>query len=140
MMQLLLKTLLGQNLGLITITCNHCAHRGCWIEALKDGNGHWVYCPKCKKTDVHVFPEGYDNCMNTIKLEIAKRRNQSPIKISPDCKNPIEEIQSYKYEHGKRIATHANPSTIIKYEHAAKNINNPGENPKPKKPSKGDKK
>lgn len=73
LLQLFMKTLLGRNLGLITITCNHCGYRGCWINSLKDGNGHWVYCPKCKKTDVHVFPDGYDNCMNAIKLEIAKK-------------------------------------------------------------------
>jgi len=121
LMQLFIKTLMGKKLGTI-IKCNHCSFEPCWIEGLPNGTGHWVYCPKCKKTDIHVFPEGYDNCMNTIKLEIAKRRNQSPIKICPDCKKLIEEMQSYKYEH------------------AAKNLYDPGKNPKPKKPLKGDKK
>ena len=72
LLQLFVKTLLGKKLG-TTITCNHCGFSPCWIEGLKDGNGHWVYCPKCKKTDIHVFPEGYDNCMETIQTEITKR-------------------------------------------------------------------
>lgn len=71
MMQLLLKTMLGMDLGLITITCNHCNHRGCWIEGIGDGTGHWVYCPKCEKTDVHVFPMGYATCMEKIQERIA---------------------------------------------------------------------
>jgi len=112
MMQLFLKTLLGKSLGLITITCNHCGYRGCWIEALKDGNGHWVFCPKCKKTDIHVFPEGYNTCMNTIQTEIAKKTKlqglSSPppivdetqrMKIDLKCKPLIKEIQAYKYDH-----------------------------------------
>lgn len=122
MMQLFLKTLMGKNLGLITITCNHCGYRGCWIEGLKDGNGHWVYCPKCKKTDVHVFPDGYDNCMDTIQTEIAKKCATSTLstkcgkceKCKGNCKFPprlalstdskafIKELQSYKYRKGGR--------------------------------------
>jgi len=117
LMQLFVKTLMGKKLG-TTIKCNHCGFEPCWIEGLPDGNGHWVYCPKCKKTDVHVFPDGYDNCMNTIQLEIGKRRNESKINVCLDCRKLIKEIQSYKYEH------------------AAKNTCDPGNNPKPKKPNK----
>lgn len=121
MMQLFLKTLLGQKLGLITITCNHCGYRGCWIEGLRDGNGHWVFCPKCKKTDVHVFPGGYDTCMDTIQQEIAKKTKLRGFSPPPEiqtvpCAPFIKEIQAYKYEH------------------AAKNTHDPGANPKPKHP------
>jgi len=102
-MQLFLKTLLNQDLGLITITCNHCNYRGCWIDGLKDGNGHWVYCPKCKKTDIHVFPDGYDTCIGRIKAEInAKITEENDLKpegiqINPKCAKIIEELKSYKY-------------------------------------------
>jgi len=116
MLQLFLKTLLGQNMGLITITCNHCGYRGCWINGLKDGNGHWVYCPKCKKTDIHVFPEGYDNCMDIIKREIVKKTTPS---VSFLATQLLKEIQAYKYDH------------------AVKNLHDPGSNPKPKKPKRG---
>lgn len=70
LMQLFIKTLMGKKLG-TTIKCNHCGFSPCRIEGLPDRNGHWVYCPKCKKTDIHVFPEGYDTCIDTIKQEIA---------------------------------------------------------------------
>jgi len=80
LLQLLIKTLWGRKNICDSIKCGHCGFSPCWIEALKDGNGHWTYCPKCKKTEVQVFPAGYDNCMNTIKLEIAKRKDKSPIK------------------------------------------------------------
>jgi len=95
-LQLFVKTLLGKKNICDTITCGHCGFSPCWIEGLKDGNGHWCYCPKCKKTDIHVFPEGYDNCMNTIRIAIAQKTNK--ILINPKCKKIIEEIQSYKYK------------------------------------------
>lgn len=96
MMQLFLKTLLGQNLGLITITCNHCGYRGCYIEGLKDGTGHWVFCPKCKKTDVHVFPAGYDTCMDTIKKEIIEKGFMSVPSQICQCASCKEEIPKLK--------------------------------------------
>ncbi len=103
MMQLFLKTLMGKKLGLITITCNHCGYRGCWINALKDGNGHWVYCPKCKKTDVHVFPEGYDTCMDTIQTQIARKtelqKSSFPLPVLDVVPTPLlKEIQGYRYK------------------------------------------
>jgi len=126
MMQLFLKTLLGQSLGLITITCNHCGYKGCWIEGLKDGNGHWVYCPKCKKTDVHVFPEGYDTCMDTIKSKIITKTDE--LQIDPRCKYKFSTPEAEKdYKKFKE-------SIDKKYKHAAKNSHDPGANPKPKKP------
>ena len=102
LMQLFLKTLLGQSLGLITITCNHCGYRGCWIEGLKDGNGHWVYCPKCKKTDIHVFPEGYDNCMRTIQAEIAKKGMLSPAPILDATLTPLMKCKKCGKCRGKK--------------------------------------
>ena len=106
MMQLFLKTLMGKKLGLITITCNHCGYKGCWINSLPDGNGHWVYCPKCKKTDVHVFPMGYDTCMNTIQQQIAKKQfkmNDYPVigtpRVSLACQELIKEMGGYQYKY-----------------------------------------
>ena len=141
LLQLFVKTLLGKKLG-TTITCNHCGFSPCWIEGLKDGNGHWVYCPKCKKTDIHVFPEGYDNCMRIIRAEINKKVPPSEtVKCNKceECKKLIKGIQSYRYNpilcqcalckslRNKKLGNY-------KYKHAAKNLNDPGVNPKPKKP------
>lgn len=134
MMQLFIKTLLGQNLMLNVITCNHCGYRGCWIEGLKDGNGHWVFCPKCKKTDVHVFPDGYNTCMDTIQAEIAKKEMLSPAPVLNVISTSLQEcLKREKYRGNKLIKE----IQAYKYEHAAKNLNNPGANPKPKKPIKG---
>ena len=108
---------MGKKLG-TTIKCNHCGFEPCWIEGLPDGNGHWVYCPKCKKTDIHVFPDGYDNCMETIKQEIAKNLSEENPIMDVIPTPLLKEIQNYKYEH------------------AAKNTHDPGDNPKPKKPNK----
>lgn len=102
LMQLFVKTLLGKNLGLITITCNHCKYRGCHIEGLKNGTGHFVYCPKCKKTDIHVFPEGYNTCMKLVQEKIADiTKNQTETFIE-DCANLLDEIKSYKYIKGNK--------------------------------------
>lgn len=121
LLQLFVKTLMEKKNICDTIKCGHCGFRPCWIEALGDGNGHWTYCPKCKKLEIQVFPEGFDNCINTIKREIAKNTKlQSAyplpvldvvptplldgthkLKINPKCKELIKEIQSYKYKYDK---------------------------------------
>lgn len=96
LLQLFIKTLMGKNLG-TTITCDHCGFSPCWINGLPDGTGHWVYCPKCKKTDIHVFPEGYDNCMNTIKQEITKKKDKIQLLANPYYNKLAEEIKAHKY-------------------------------------------
>jgi hypothetical protein len=99
MLQLLMKTLLGQKATNCIAKCSHCGFDPCLLEALKDGNGHWSYCPKCKKLEVQVFPEGFNNCMNTIRMEIAKKLAPlNTIKIHPEYKKlmtekPIEKVK-----------------------------------------------
>jgi len=130
LLQLFIKTLMGKENICDDIKCGHCGFKPCWIEALGDGTGHWTYCPKCKKLEVQVFPDGFDNCINTIKKEITKMENKplrfsDTIKIDPFCKELIEEIKAYKYEHGAHIETHANPRTRIEYGHVKTNPNDP---------------
>ena len=111
LLQLFVKTILGQEVINSTIKCGHCGFSPCWIESLGDGTGHWTFCPKCRKLEVQVFPDGFDTCIDKIKLVIAKRRNEEEkiscpgckktrhMLINPKCKNLIKEIQAYKYEH-----------------------------------------
>jgi len=90
MLQLLLKTMMGRNLGLITITCNHCNYRGCYIDSF-GGVGHFVYCPRCKKTDIHVFPDGYDICMSLVQYKIKKWEDATKNKFIDDCCKVLDE-------------------------------------------------
>lgn len=107
MLQLLMKTLLGYKNICDVITCGHCGYKGCWIESLKDGNGHWVYCPWCKKTDVHVFPGGYDNCMAEIQSQITDKL----------LKATIENSKKYKPEgkHLRKVPKSAWSTTLREY-------------------------
>jgi len=75
--QLLIKTLLGQHIPICKIKCNHCGFEPCEINGLDDLGGHWVYCPKCKKTDIHVFPSSYDTCMLEIKNKVKRLQNEA---------------------------------------------------------------
>jgi len=120
MLQLFVKTLLGQEVINSTIKCSHCGFSPGWIDSLRDGTGHWTYCPKCTKLEVQVFPDGYDTCMAKIQRKLRNtvtippdgfsRYKESltvlhgfvpppPMKIDPKCKKAIEEIRAYKYEH-----------------------------------------
>lgn len=71
MLQLLLKTLLG-NVKLLEITCTHCGHKGVWIDALDNGDGHYYYCQKCGKTDICTYPKYYDSTMPSLVRGVAK--------------------------------------------------------------------
>lgn len=103
LLQLLMKTLMGKENICDTIKCSHCRFSPCWIEGLEDGTGHWTFCPKCRKLEVQVFPEGYDNCINKIKREIAKREAMSPAPVLDVIPTPlIEEIRKYKYKKNHR--------------------------------------
>ena len=77
---LLMKTLLGRKNICDEIKCGHCGYKPCWIDSLRNGTGHWVYCPKCKKTDIHVFPAGYDSCMQIIRTQIEQKYGDDRLK------------------------------------------------------------
>lgn len=71
MFQLLIKTMMDKRIPICKLECNHCGYKNCYIDSLPDLGGHWVYCPKCHKTDIHVFPMSYDTCINNIKKQIS---------------------------------------------------------------------
>jgi len=52
MLQLLLKQIMGEKLGRV-LKCSHCGYEG--EEMRKTVNGHYRYCPKCKKISLTSY-------------------------------------------------------------------------------------
>jgi len=71
MLQLLLRYLTGEKVGK-KITCSHCGHDNVYIGSRPSGGGHYMYCPKCQKTDVCTYPKFYDTTMDEVKSELIK--------------------------------------------------------------------
>ena len=71
MLQLLLRYLTGEKVG-HKIACSHCGHDNVYIGSRPSGGGHYMYCPKCGKTDVCTYPEFYDSTMDEVKKELVK--------------------------------------------------------------------
>jgi len=71
MLQLLLRHLTGEKVGK-KITCSHCGYDDVYIGSRPSGGGHFMFCPKCKKTDVCTYPKFYDTTMQEIKDELIK--------------------------------------------------------------------
>ncbi len=136
MLQLLMKTLLGRKNICDVITCGHCGYKGGWIESLSDGNGHWVYCPWCKKTDVHVFPDGYDNCMTEIQFRITDKLLKATVKGftpppgSPVDMNKVNSKEQMKFlEDGRKIIE---KKQLYKYKPEGKQLTKTPINPDPR--------
>lgn len=71
MMQLFIRTLLGEKLGKV-LTCTHCGFVGERIEASESLGGHFKFCPKCKKTTIVTYPRYYNILLDEVK-EYVKR-------------------------------------------------------------------
>lgn len=67
MNQLLVKSLLGE-VKLLKLECSHCGCKKVWIESFE--GGFMKYCPKCKVTQITVFPNAYDTCISNTKAII----------------------------------------------------------------------
>lgn len=70
MNQLLVKAMLG-TLKLNKIKCSHCGYEDVWIDHIEGGFFKW--CPKCSKTDISVFPGGFDTCVENILKKLKKK-------------------------------------------------------------------
>lgn len=72
MAQLLIKTLLGIN-NPKKIKCSHCGFEDRYIDALPNGGGHFLYCPKCHYTNICTYPGYYATCIEDV-LKIIKKK------------------------------------------------------------------
>jgi len=81
MLQLLLRQIMGENLRKV-LKCTHCGYEG--EEMLKTTNGHFRYCPKCKKVTLVSYVPTMVNATGTALSKIAK--------IDPEVKNIIENM------------------------------------------------
>lgn len=75
MMQLFVKTLLGEKLGKI-LKCSHCGYVGERIEGCQSMGGHFKFCPKCKKTTIVTYPKFYNIVLDEVKEYIKKEEVQ----------------------------------------------------------------
>ena len=66
MLQLLIKTLLGENVGK-KIKCTHCGYEDREINSIY--NGHYTYCPKCQYLTINGY---LDTMAESTKQVLAK--------------------------------------------------------------------
>ncbi len=83
MLQLFVRTLLGEKLGKI-LTCSHCGYVGEKIEGSKTGGGHFKFCPNCKKTTISTYPGFYNAMLDEIKEYV--KMNEKGQKRCCECK------------------------------------------------------
>lgn len=67
MLQLLLKTLMGEKLGRKS-PCTHCGYEDRIVKAMH--NGHYVYCPKCKYLVVNGYLDTMEKSMKKLLKEL----------------------------------------------------------------------
>lgn len=77
-MQLLLRYLTGEKVGK-KITCSHCGFDDVYIGSRPSGGGHYMFCPRCTKTDVCTYPKFYDTTMQEVKDELIKLKQEGRI-------------------------------------------------------------
>ena len=70
--QLFIKTLLG-TVKIIKRKCSHCSCEDMYTGAMRNMGGHFVYCPKCGKTDFSTYPNYYDTCIDEVRKVLIEK-------------------------------------------------------------------
>jgi len=91
LLQLFVRALLGENLTKV-LKCSHCGFEGEIINSTV--NGHYRYCPKCKKIGLVGYVPTMSDSLNDTMIQIA---NTTQVTTSP----LVDEMKQLKYRRNK---------------------------------------
>lgn len=73
MLQLMLKSMLGQKLGRV-LKCTHCGYEG--VDTLYCNGGYWKWCPKCKRIIVDTYIWSFAESISDVSKQLERITNE----------------------------------------------------------------